>query len=425
VLGEKGVPFEIQIRTEEMHKIAEYGVAAHWTYKEGSEKDYDHYFEWLRQSLEWQSEVRDSDEYVEMLKLDMFGDIVFVLTPKGDVIEMPHGATALDFAYRVHSDIGNYCTGSQVNGKIASLDYKLENGDIVEILTSRFSLGPKAGWLNIVRTSHARTKIRSWLRKERRGESMAKGREMLEQALARFGQEGKELLKGKTLLNIAKRYGCNTLDDLFVSLGEGDTALMTILNRIREDYLKSALPELSDAEIEAKANEEGAKAAKKKDDSSTKQSNGIIVRGVDNVMTRLSQCCNPLPGDPVLGYITRGRGVSIHRADCSNAKHYIKDEENRIVDVIWDASLSGSFTAELAIEARNRNRLTSDILTTVADIRVTMLAIHARALKNGMTMTNMKLEIKSLDHLHFVMDRIGRVKDVTGVQRVTPGKEMI
>ncbi|MEL7623769.1 MAG: bifunctional (p)ppGpp synthetase/guanosine-3',5'-bis(diphosphate) 3'-pyrophosphohydrolase [Clostridiales bacterium] len=425
VMGEKGEPFEIQIRTEEMHQVAEYGIAAHWIYKEGEEKSYDRYFEWLRQSLEWQSETKDTEEYFEMLKLDMFQDIVFVFTPKGDVIEMPVGATPLDFAYRVHSDVGHRCIGSKVNGRIVTLDYELKNGDIVEILTSKTSNGPKRDWLNIVRTSQARSKIRAWFKKEKRGENLEKGKELLEQSLLKFGQESRELLKGDALIEIARRFGYNTMDDLFVALGDGSTTLQPVFNRIREEFFKNAIPVLTDAELAAKANEEGAKAAKKQEVAFGKATNGVVVRGVDNVMIRLSRCCNPLPGDPIVGYITRGRGVSIHRQDCPNAKHHLNEEEGRIVEVAWDSSLLGSFTAELEIEARDRNRLTSDILNAVADIRVPIHAIHSRGMKNGMAITNMKVEIKNLDHLQYVIDRIARVKDVTEIHRVVPGKESL
>ncbi|MCL1804396.1 MAG: bifunctional (p)ppGpp synthetase/guanosine-3',5'-bis(diphosphate) 3'-pyrophosphohydrolase [Clostridiales bacterium] len=423
VMGDKGEPFEIQIRTEEMHRIAEYGVAAHWVYKEGAEKDYDRYFEWLRQSLEWQSEVKDTDEYFEMLKMEMFQDIVFVFTPKGDVMEMPVGATSLDFAYRVHTDIGHRCVGSKVNGRIATLDYKLTNGDIVEILTSRHSTGPKRDWLNIVRTSQARSKIRGWLNKERRSENLERGKEILEQALSRYSQVEKNLLKSEIMLDIARKSGCHTLEELMTSLGDGGTTLKTLHNRIREEIVKYAEAASSDAEVEAKANEEGAKAAKKQAEASAKSSEGIVVRGVDNVMTRLSHCCNPLPGDPILGYITRGRGVSIHRRDCSNARHYLQDEKDRIVEAAWDAELLGSFTSEVVIEARDRTRLTGDILAAVADMRVPIHAIHSREMKNGRALTNLKLEIKNMEHLNYVIERITKVRDVTAVHRVVPGKE--
>ena len=422
VMGEKGEPFEIQIRTEEMHRVAEYGIAAHWIYKEGAETDYDRYFEWLRQSLEWQSEVKDTDEYFEMLKMEMFQDIVFAFTPKGDVMEMPLGSTALDFAYRVHSDIGHRCIGSKVNGKIVTLDYELKSGDIVEVLTAKNS-SPKRDWLNIVRTSNARSKIRNWFNRERRGDNLEKGKDLLEQALSKLGQEGKELLKSDVILEIAKRFGCQTMDDLLVSLGDGSVSSGSLTSRLKEEYFKNVLPALSDAEIEAKTNKQGAKAAKKQEEAFGKSSNGIVIRGVDHAMTRLSRCCNPLPGDPILGYVTRGRGVSIHRADCSNAIHYRKEEKDRVMEVAWDAGLIGSFTSELEIQSRDRSRLTNDILATVQDIRVPIHAIHSREAKNGMALTNMKVEIKNLDHLDYVIERIQKIKDVTAVHRVVPGKE--
>ena len=427
VMGVDGEPFEIQIRTEEMHRVAEYGIAAHWIYKEGSEKSYDHYFEWLRQSLEWQSEIKDTDEYIEMLKLDMFEDIVFVFTPKGDVVELPADATPLDFAYRVHSDIGHRCIGSKVNGRIVSLDYQLKNGDIVEILTSKTSPGPKMDWLNIVRTSQARSKIRSWFKREKRTENLEKGRDLLEKELAKISPEAREVLKGDTLLDTARRFGLNSVEDLMVSLGDGSTSLTTAVNRIREEFFHH-LGQTANSEAEAKANQEGAIAAgraKKKESGLGKSSNGIIVPGVENVMARLSRCCNPLPGDPIVGYITRGRGVSVHRLDCPNARHHMDEEGNRIVEVTWDAELIGSFTAEIQVISRDRNRLTSDILTAVADMKVPIHYIHSRSTQNGLAQTNMKVEIKNLDHLQYMIDKIGRIKDVQEVRRITPGKEKV
>ena len=426
VMGEKGEPFEIQIRTEEMHRIAEYGVAAHWAYKEGAARaaDYERYFEWLRQSLEWQTEVQDSDEYFEMLKMELFQDIVFVFTPKGDVMEMPLKSTALDFAYRVHSDVGHRCIGSKVNGRIVPLDYELENGDIVEIMTAKSS-SPKRDWLNIVRTSNARSKINNWFNKERRGDNLEKGKEMLEQSLAKFGNEGKALLKASFVLDIAKRLGCQTMEDLMISLGEGSVSLTTLLNRIKEEYYKNILPELSDAQAMAKANEQGALAAKKNELSTGKAANSVNIQGVENALTRLSHCCNPLPGDPIIGYITRGRGVSIHRMDCANARYYMREEKSRILAVNWDAGLLGNFIVELVIESRDRNMLTTDILTTVAEIRVPIHEIHSRSVKSGFALINMKVEIKNLDHLGYIIERIMKVKDVTAVQRVIPGKEAL
>lgn len=422
VMGVDGEPFEIQIRTEEMHRVAEYGVAAHWIYKEGEEKSYDRYFEWLRQSLEWQSEIKDTDEYIEMLKLDMFEDIVFVFTPKGDVIELPAQSTPLDFAYRVHSDIGHRCIGCKVNGRIVTLDYQLKNGDIIEIMTSKIAAGPKLDWLNIVRTSQARSKIRAWFKKGKKSENLIKGRDLIEHELKKNNLDIGDLLKDDNLIEVARRFGFNTVDDLLASLGDGSTNLTTVMNRIREDFYKGAEPpeEKLAAQVAAAAN---AVKNRKKEADSDRAAGDIIVRGVDNVLIRLSRCCNPLPGDAIVGYITRGRGVSVHRADCPNALHYRNEEGGRFVDVAWEDSASGMFIAEIEIISKDRARLTSDILTTLADLKMPIHAIHSRAMKNGLATTDIKLEIKNLDHLNYVLDRIRRIKDISEVYRVTPGKD--
>ena len=422
VMGVDGEPFEIQIRTEEMHRVAEYGVAAHWIYKEGEEKSYDRYFEWLRQSLEWQSEIKDTDEYIEMLKLDMFEDIVFVFTPKGDVIELPAQSTPLDFAYRVHSDIGHRCIGCKVNGRIVTLDYQLKNGDIIEIMTSKIAAGPKLDWLNIVRTSQARSKIRAWFKKGKKSENLIKGRDLIEHELKKNNLEIGDLLKDDNLIEVARRFGFNTVDDLLASLGDGSTNLTTVMNRIREDFYKGA--EISEEKLAAKvAAAANAVKNRKKEAGSDRAAGDIIVRGVDNVLIRLSRCCNPLPGDAIIGYITRGRGVSVHRADCPNVHHYRNEEGGRFVDVAWEDTASGMFIAEIEIISKDRARLTSDILTTLADLKMPIHAIHSRAMKNGLATTNIKLEIKNLDHLNYVLDRIRRIKDISEVYRVTPGKD--
>jgi GTP pyrophosphokinase len=422
VMGVDGEPFEIQIRTEEMHRVAEYGVAAHWIYKEGEEKSYDRYFEWLRQSLEWQSEIKDTDEYIEMLKLDMFEDIVFVFTPKGDVIELPAQSTPLDFAYRVHSDIGHRCIGCKVNGRIVTLDYQLKNGDIIEIMTSKIAAGPKLDWLNIVRTSQARSKIRAWFKKGKKSENLIKGRDLIEHELKKNNLEIGDLLKDDNLIEVARRFGFNTVDDLLASLGDGSTNLTTVMNRIREDFYKNAAPpeEKIAAQVAAAAN---AVKNRRKEAGSGKPAGDIIVRGVDNVLIRLSRCCNPLPGDEIVGYITRGRGVSVHRADCPNAHHYRTEEDGRFVEVAWEDTASGMFIAEIEIISKDRARLTSDILTTLADLKMPIHAIHSRAMKNGMATTNIKMEIKNIDHLNYIIERIRRIKDINEVYRVTPGRE--
>lgn len=425
VMGLDGEPFEIQIRTEEMHRVAEYGIAAHWVYKEGTKKSYDRYFEWLRQSLEWQSQINDTEEYIELLKLDMFEDIVFAFTPKGDVLELPMGATPLDFAYRVHSEIGHRCIGSKVNGRIVPLEYTLKNGDIVEILTSKASTGPKRDWLNIVRTSQARSRIRAWFNKENRADNLLKGREMLDQEMKKIGLDLVEVSKGDGLLDLAKRFGYNQAEDLFVSIGDHSSHLQTILQRIKEQYMPST-DEQEEEKVLAKVQASSqALKQRKKELPYGKASNGVVVRGVDNVLIRLSHCCNPLPGDDIVGYITRGRGVSVHRKDCPNMQHHLTEEEGRLVDVKWAAEASGSFTVELEIRSKDRSRLTSDILTALADMKLLIHAIHSRALRDGSALTNVKVEIRNAEHLTHVMEKIKKIKDINGVYRVTPGKEKI
>jgi GTP pyrophosphokinase len=425
VMGPEGEPFEIQIRTVEMHRTAEYGVAAHWKYKEGGGaggKDaasYDERLSWIRQTLEWQSDVQDSEEFIETLKLDMFEDIVFVFTPQGDVIELPAGSVPIDFAYRIHSDIGHRCVGCKINGKIGALDHQLTNGDIVEIMTTKRADGPKADWLSVVKTSQARAKIRQWFKKEKKEENIQKGRELLEREIRKLSLDPAELLKpekgDKTdrLLELAKRFNFVGTDDLLMALGNGDQNLNMVMTRVKEDVYKEALLDMKQISLEAFLLEKGRRSV-----PYGKASRGIRVRGVDDVLIRLSHCCNPLPGDPIIGYITRGRGVSIHRTDCPNACYHTQEEGARIVDVAWESGTEGAYEVELEIYSKDRARLASDIMTAVADLKVPIHAINARGTKNGMAMANMKIEIKSLDHLNYIMGRIMRVKGVDDVQRV-------
>jgi GTP pyrophosphokinase len=419
VMGPEGEPFEIQIRTVEMHRTAEYGIAAHWKYKEGagagkgkSTASYDERLSWIRQTLEWQSDVQDSEEFIETLKLDMFEDIVFVFTPQGDVIELPAGSVPIDFAYRIHSDIGHRCVGCKINGKINSLDHPLTNGDIVEIMTSRQTQGPKADWLSVVKTSQARAKIRQWFKKEKKEENIQKGRELLEREIKKLRLDPAELLKTDKLSEIARRFNFMGVDDLLMSLGSGDQNLNMVMTRVKEDVYKEALLNMRQISLESLLLEKSQRIPY------GKASKGIQVRGVDDVLIRLSRCCNPLPGDPIIGYITRGRGVSIHRADCPNACYHTQEEGARIVDVAWESGTEGAYEVELEIYSKDRPRLASDIMTAVADLKVPIHAINARGLKNGMAMSNMKIEIKSPDHLNYIIGRIMRVKGVDDVQRV-------
>ncbi len=410
VIGPEGEPLEIQIRTWEMHKTAEYGIAAHWKYKEGSRTSYDmdKKLSWLRQLLEWQNESRDARDFMETLKIDLFTDEVFVFTPKGDVINLPKGATPLDFAYAIHSAIGNRCIGAKVSGKIVTLDYELETGDIVEILTTQStSHGPSRDWLKIVKTNQARNKIKQWFKKERREENIEKGKEMLEREAKRQGYPLSQLLKNEWIDGIFKKYGFTSMDDLYSALGYGGISTGPIMTRLLEEYRKANTQETPESIIKE------SRAEKEKEIPG----NGIQVKGVDNIMIRFAKCCNPVPGDPIIGYITKGRGVSVHRGDCVNlADEFV--ETNRLIEVSWIGEHKAAYNAEIQIVAQDRQALLADLTNAIADIKINVTAINARTAKNKMVVVNMNMEIHDTKQLEKVMKFLGRLPDVMDVYRV-------
>ncbi|MGE5371769.1 MAG: RelA/SpoT family protein [Solirubrobacterales bacterium] len=412
LIGEGGEPFEVQIKTYEMHQTAEYGIAAHWRYKEGTpgDKDFDQRIAWLRRSLEWQQDVKDTKEFMEALKMDLFPDTVFVFTPKGDVVELPADSCPVDFAYRVHTEVGHRCVGAKVNGRIVPLDERLKNGDIIEIMTSKHSSGPSRDWLNFVRTSQSKSRIKAWFKKEYRQENTIKGRDMLEFELKRNNFDPKEFLKEDKLLDIAKKMSFVKVEDLFAAIGDGTVTTAQAVNRLREDFFKQK--RLDD--IMAAAPMEKTIPIKPKD------ANAIRIKGIADVMAKLSHCCNPLPGDPVTGYITRGKGVSVHRTDCPNIRALIRDEIDRIVEVEWVVQTRASYVVELEVLALDRSRLTADVMLVLADCHVNVSSVFSRATKNSMAAMNLKLEIKDMDQLQAVMQRIGKVRDVMEVRRVVP-----
>lgn len=418
VMGALGEPFEIQIRTVAMHRTAELGIAAHWKYKEGGKggsKDFEKRLAWLRQVLDWQTEVRDTKEFMDNLKIDVFSDVVFVFTPKGDVIELPAGSVPLDFAYRIHSGVGNRCIGSKVNGRIVPLDYILKNGDIVEILTSKQTNGPSRDWLKIVKTTQAKSRIRQWFKKEKREENIVRGKELLERELKKQALDVSEFFKVEHLQNTTKRYAMSHPDDLFASVGEGGLNPANVVARVREEIYGKKEAEVSLAEY---IMEEKSPVA------SSKSSKGITVKGVDDVMIRLSHCCNPLPGDRIIGYVTRGRGVSIHRFDCPNAKYHLNDEASRIVEVEWDDESSNSYQVEVEVLALDRARLTTDVMNAIADMKMPINSVHARSIKQGKALINLKLEVKNLQQLNLVFDKVKRIKDVLDASRVEPNSHI-
>lgn len=411
VLGPEGEPFEVQIRTWEMHRTAEYGIAAHWRYKEGytsSDHEFEQKLTWLRQILDWQRELRDPREFMESLKIDLFSDRVYVFTPKGDVVELPAGSVPIDFAYRVHTDVGHQCVGAKVNGRIVPLDYRLKTGDIVEILTQKGS-GPSRDWLKIVKTSQAKNRIRQWFRKEEREKNLVKGREVLEKECRKQGLEPEEALKTGLLQEAARKFNLSTVEDLLVAIGDGVLTASQVVGHLKGEEKKEE--EVSPVE---------ALPAAKSWSGFSRPSQGVRVKGIDNVVVRLAHCCNPLPGDAIVGYITRGRGISVHRNDCPNILHHLNMEPERIIEVAWDQDDEATYQVQIEAVALDRPRLAMDIMSAVADTKTIINSVHARATRNNMATIDLKIEIRSLEHLQYILDKIRRIKDVMEVKRVTP-----
>jgi len=421
VMGFLGEPFEIQIRTVEMHKTAQFGIAAHWKYKEGKKavnKDIDERLAWLRKILEWQTELRDTKEFMEALKIDVYSDVVFVFTPKGDVIELPAGSVPMDFAYRIHSHIGNSCVGAKINGRIVPLDYVLKNGDIVEIITSKQANGPSRDWLQIVKTPQAKNRIRQWFKKEKREENILRGRDSVEKELKKQGLDPGEFFKTDRLLETVKKFSMNHIDDLFATVGEGTVTASQIIARVRDEYYKDAKKVPADVPLDELQKElkqsKGRKAGQR--------ARGIVVKGVDDVFVRLSHCCNPLPGDAVIGYVTRGRGVSVHRKDCPNVEFLLQDDHGRIVELSWEEEKESVYQVELEVYAMDRPRLTMDIMNIIADMKLHINSVNARISKNKLTIINLRVEVHNISQLNHLIEKIKRNKDVTDVFRVIPKK---
>lgn len=410
VIDSLGDPLEIQIRTYEMHKTAEYGIAAHWRYKEGDkgDRDFDKKLSWLREILDWQRELRDAREFMESLKIDLFSDEVYVFTPKGDVIDLPMGSCPIDFAYRIHTDVGNRCIGAKVNGKMVPLDYKLVNGDIIEIITSAHSNGPSRDWLNIVKSTQAKNKIRQWFKKERREENIARGKEMLEKEAKRQGYDIFQLLKCDFVPNLLKKMSFVNLEDLYAAIGYGGMTSNQALQKILDEYRKNVRAEKTELSVDKAENK--ARGKKKVDQ-------GIKVDGMDNLLIKFSRCCNPVPGDKIIGYITRGRGVSIHRTDCPNVKNNLYDRE-RLIEVKWEGFQESSYPVEIEASAYDRPGVLSDIINIIGDMKTTIDAVNARASKNGVAVIDLVLEINDKQHLENVMQKLRKVHGIYDVRRV-------
>ena len=418
VIGTRGQPVEIQIRTWEMHRIAEYGVAAHWRYKEGNQtanKDaFDEKMGWLRNLLEWQ-DTSNPKEFVNALKLDAFSDEVFVFSPRGDVIDLPQGSIPIDFAYRIHTDVGHRCVGAKINGKIVPLDYKLKNGDIVEIITSKVGK-PSLDWLNIVGNSESRSKIRSWFKKENREENIAKGLDALERECKRLGHDWKALNVGGRLGRVAKQMNAGSEDDLVAAVGYGGFAVNTVLIKLLELHKKDLQKQ------EEKTNSLAALEKLKTKKPVKHNGTGILVKGEPGLLVRLAKCCSPVPGDPIIGFITRGRGVSVHRADCPNITHSQNDVD-RLIDVEWDYDGNERFEVNMEIVAYDRTGIMAEIMATLAEMKISILSVNAKTSDTKNVTIHMGISIKDLAQFEFVATKIRRLKDVYAVERYTGGSQ--
>ncbi len=448
VIGPTGEPFEIQIRTWEMHRTAEYGIAAHWRYKEGTPTDraMDEKLAWLRQVMDWQHDLRDAKDFVETLKIDLFDDEVFVFTPKGQVIDLPTGATPIDFAYRIHTDVGHHCAGAKVNGKIVPLDYRLKSGDITEILTNKNSAGPSRGWLALAVTSGAKNRIRQWFKTKNREENLARGRDSLEKESRRQGFDAAELLRPEWLEVARRRYNLGTTDDLLATVGYGGLSTVQVISRLREEYRKEkkvaaetggavagtsggaggpgsagSPGALNAAGAAGVAGAAGAEAAERVWQGYGKAVNGVRVKGIDNVLVRFSRCCLPVPGDRIIGYVTRGRGVSIHRWDCPNSKELLA-EPGRLIEVAWDRAEETQRPVEIRVQANDRAGLLADVAGAVAEKGVNILTARVRVDKKRTALVDVTMEIASLRELEGIMERICALPGVVKAERVAREK---
>ncbi|MUT67277.1 bifunctional (p)ppGpp synthetase/guanosine-3',5'-bis(diphosphate) 3'-pyrophosphohydrolase [Paenibacillus sp. NEAU-GSW1] len=415
VIGPNGEPTEVQIRTVEMHRTSEYGIAAHWAYKEGSlvpGGSFEDKMSWFREILELQNETRDASEFMESLKMDFFSDLVFVFTPNGEVIELPAGSVPLDFAYRIHTEVGNRTIGAKVNGRIVPLDHKLKTGDIVEILTSKHSYGPSQDWVKIAQSSHARSKIRQWFKKEKREENVAKGRDMLERELKRMGLEPSAWLTEDKLQEAASKYTFNDIEDMMSAIGFGGITAAQICTKLTEKMRKEA-EKSNNVELTNEMKE--AKASSRK----SRPTHGVTVKGIDNLLVRFARCCNPVPGDEIVGYITRGRGVSVHRMDCQNIPFGEGGEEaERVIEVEWENSTESNYSVDIEITGHDRNGLLNEVLQAVSESKTNISAVTGRSVKNKMVLIHMTVLIRNIDHLSSVVEKIKRVQDIYSVQRI-------
>ncbi len=422
VIGPGGRPVEIQIRTFEMHQVAEYGVAAHWAYKEGNKEKVTNdplqkQLDWFKDLIELQNETKDAKDFMNSVKEDIFGDKVYVFTPKGDVSELPLGSGPLDFAYNIHTEVGNKTVGAKVNNKIVPLNYQLKTGDIVEVLTSANSFGPSRDWINLVFTTRAKNKIKRFFKLQDRDENIIKGRELLEKQITELGFNFKDFMTKQGMKDIATRFNFGTEEDLFAAIGFGEISYQTVANKMTE----KARREIEDQKVVETAFEKTTPQGQKKESQKMKirHEGGVVIEGVDNLLIRLSRCCNPVPGDDIVGYITKGRGISVHRKDCPNVQ-LPESEQNRLIEVDWeDAANTGQqYDTELVVEGYNRNGLLNEVLNVINSTTKSLNSVNGKVDANKMATISVNIGIMNTHQLDFIVDKIKQIPDVYSVRRV-------
>ncbi len=417
VIGDEGIPFEVQIRTYDMHAIAEYGVAAHWKYKQGIKKQGgEGTYEWIRRLLENQEDA-DAEDFIHSLKVDMFSDEVFVFTPRGDVVNLPAGSTPIDFAYSIHSAIGNTMVGAKVNGRMVGFDYQLHNGDVVEINTSKAAHGPSRDWMSIAKSSEARSKIRQWFKRERREENIAQGRTSFESELKHAGLTIGQVTAADVLPSVLKRVGFQSLDELYAAIGYGGYTALKAVNRIRDELLqisRAAAVEKAAQEAAARSAQEGRPTPQK-----SKSEKGLIVEGLSNCLVKFSKCCTPVPGDKVVGFITRGYGVSVHRRDCPNAdpRRRTPADQGRWIKVTWSDDVYESYSTTLEVVCKDRNNLLVDVSTALSSCKVSVTSLNSHITADGFAIFHVAISVSDTTQLEQVMRKIHQISGVMKVSR--------
>ena len=425
LMGPSGQPFEIQIRTEEMHKTAEYGIAAHWKYKEGSDaaksmEAQEAKLNWLRQILEWQRDMSDNREFLSLLKgdLDLFAEDVYCFTPNGDVKNLPNGSTPVDFAYAIHSAVGNKMVGARVNGKLVNIDYKIQNGDRIEILTSQNSKGPSRDWLNIVKSTQAKNKINQWFKKEFKEENIIRGKELIASYCRGKSINAADIMKPKYQQVVQKKYGFRDWDAVLAAIGHGGLKEGQVVNRLLEEYEKEHKKEITDETILEKISEANNKTV-----HIAKSKSGIVVKGINDMAVRFSKCCNPVPGDEIVGFVTRGRGMSIHRTDCVNMLHLSAAERERLIDAEWedpaDTEGGGQYLAELKMYANDRQGLLMDLSKVFTEAKIDVKSMNVRTSKKGTATIDMGFIVQGREELNTVIEKLRQVESVLDIERTT------